>query len=89
MERTEECTFEVEINAQRVVAYRDVRGSELKPGDMYIAKRNTGWHLAKCLRVNVDGGWVMADPPASIYSYDLHECFKVKEIFSAHQREVI
>lgn len=46
---------------------------------MYIARRNTGWHLAKCKHVHEDG-WVVPDPPMSIYSYDCHECAKVVSI---------
>lgn len=74
--------FEVDINGKRIVAYKAINGHDLLPGDLYIAKRNTGWHLAKCLYVDKSGGWVMPDPPASIYSYDCHECFKVKEVTS-------
>lgn len=73
-------TFSVTIGRKQIVAYRNIRGDQLAPGDLYIAKRNTGWHLAKCLYVNREDGWVMPDPPASIYSYDCHECAKVKEI---------
>ena len=72
--------FEVAINGARVIAYREIRGDKLKPGDMYIAKRNTGWHLAKCLKVYTDFGYVMPDPPASIYTYDCHECYKVLKV---------
>lgn len=82
-------TFEVVIGNQRIVAYSDVRGDQLAPGDMYIAKRNTGWHLAKCLYVNHDAGWVMPDPPASIYSYDCHECAKVKSITDVHEEDIM
>ena len=75
-----EKTFEIIIGNQRITAYANIRGDQLAPGDLYIAKRNTGWYLAKCLYVNHQDGWVMPDPPASIYSYDCHECAKVKSI---------
>ena len=73
-------TFEITIDRKRIVAYCDIRGDQLSPGDLYVAKRNTGWHLAKCKYVDRNGGWVMPEPPLSIYSYDCHECAKVKEI---------
>lgn len=73
-------TFEVIIGNQRITAYANIRGDQLAPGDLYIAKRNTGWHLAKCLYVNHEDGWVMPDPPASIYSYNCRECAKVKSV---------
>lgn len=76
----DESTFEVTIEGKRIIAYNNIDGSSLKPGDMYIAKRNTGWQLAKCLHVNLVSGWVASDPIGKIYSYDCCECRKVKEI---------
>lgn len=76
MER--EDTFEVVIGNKRVIAYSHIYGDELKVGDMYIGKRNTGWQLAKCGKVTQ--GWVASDPFGQIYSYDCCECRKVKEI---------
>lgn len=75
-------TFEVIIGDKRIIAYNNIRGHDLVPGDMYIAKRNTGWHLGKCKYVNHEDAWVMPDPPASMYSYDCCECHKVKEIIN-------
>jgi hypothetical protein len=69
--------FEVSIDNRRVFACRDVRGDRLEPGDLYIAKRNTGWKLGKCLKVDHENKWVMSDPPCKLYSYDCHECHKV------------
>lgn len=69
--------FEVTIDNARVVAYRKICGDQLEPGDMYIAKRNTGWQLAKCLKVYFEENYVMPDPPLSIYPYDCYECRKV------------
>lgn len=73
-------TFEVRITDLVITAYTNIRGDQLKPGDMYIAKRNTGWQLGKCRLVNLEGNWVMSDPPGKLYSYDCQECFKVKNI---------
>ena len=66
-------TFEVIIGNQRIVAYENIRGWDLKPGDMYIGKRNTGW--------------VDSDPFGAIYSYDCGECHKVKEIIPLNTNE--
>lgn len=48
----------------------------IKPGDMYVAKRNTGWKLLTCKEVdNVNGFIVPVEPNA--YYFDTHECIKV------------
>ena len=73
-------TFKIEIDGKLITACWYITGRNLKPGDLYIAKRNTGWQLAKCLYVNQEEGWVMPDPPASVYSYDCWECHKVIEV---------
>lgn len=65
------------LDGKSIIAYREIRGNELVPGDLYIAKRNTGWHLGKCLKVNHEYGWVMSDPPCKLYSYNCNECYKV------------
>lgn len=76
----DESTFETTIDGKKVIAYNNIDGSLLNPGDMYIAKRNTGWQLAKCLYVDLVHSWVASDPFGQIYSYDCCECRKVKEI---------
>ena len=82
-------TFEVIIGNQRIIAYENIRGWDLKPGDMYIGKRNTGWQLAKCGKVHTEPhtGWVDSDPFGAIYSYDCGECHKVKEIIPLDTNE--
>lgn len=75
-----EKTFDVEIEGKIITAYEHVHGDRLEPGDMYIARRNTGWRLGKCRSVDRKNGWVVADPPLSIYSYNLAECHKVKSM---------
>ena len=69
--------FKVVIDEKIIIAHREIRGDKLVPGDLYIAKRNTGWQIGKCLKVNLESGWVMSDPPMEIYSYDCHECHKI------------
>lgn len=49
----------------------------IKPGDLYIAERNTGPKLLTCERVNDEGGWIQ--PTTTDYSFDIHECVKVCE----------
>lgn len=75
-------TFEVRIGDMVITAYANIRGDELVRGDMYIAKRNTGWQLGKCCRVYLEPGanYVMSDPPGKLYSYNCNECYKVKDI---------
>lgn len=75
-------TFEVRITDMIITAHVNIRGDQFKPGDMYIAKRNTGWQLGKCYLVNLKDNYVMSDPPGKLYSYDCHECFKVKDIIA-------
>ena len=48
---------------------------EIKPGDMYIALRNTGPRLLTCLKV-CDGYILNVEHE---YPYDIHECVKVIE----------
>lgn len=72
--------FFVHIDGCFVVAHREINGDKLKPGDTYIAKRDTGWHIGRCLKVNLEDGYVMSDSPCEVYSYDLHECYKVYSI---------
>jgi hypothetical protein len=49
----------------------------IQPGDLYMAKRNTGWQLLTCERRVSDNvlDYVVAKEIA--YSYDARECFKV------------
>lgn len=42
-------------------------------GDLYMAKRNTGWHLFECNKT--DG--ISVYPKGIGYPYDCYECFKV------------
>lgn len=67
---------DIVTNKNEVVkADMETSGVDLRPGDMYVAKRNTGWELLTCEYVNLEGGWVM--PKETAYLYDLHECLKV------------
>jgi hypothetical protein len=54
--------------------HEDIRGGDLKPGDFYVAKRNTGPHLFECRTVD-ERGWVYPVGPG--YPYDFYECYKV------------
>jgi hypothetical protein len=47
----------------------------IEVGDRYVAQRNRGIQLLTCRLIHPDG-WLEAEEPS--YSYDLHECFRVK-----------
>lgn len=66
-------TFNIELNGKTIIAYTDVHRPI--PGQLYIAKRNTGWHLLTCALVQ--DGYVV--PVEDAYYYDVHECYCVKE----------
>lgn len=63
-----------------------VRLTGIEPGEIYIAKRNTGWKLLTCKSVEMDcvpdhGEYVnWVNPVEAEYNYDGHECFKVVNI---------
>jgi hypothetical protein len=55
--------------------------SEIRPGDTYLARRNTGWQLltaAKVVAVGPDHtrGYIVPVEP-NAYCYDTWECLKV------------
>ena len=50
-----------------------ISDEEIKPGDTYMAQRNTGPHLLTCRKI-VDGYIV---PTENAYFFDLSECVKV------------
>ena len=60
---------------------------EIKVGDLYIAERNTGPKLLTAKEIvpfnspdhSGYGGWIIPTNHLE-YSYDLHECVKVKEV---------
>lgn len=68
----EGCT--IEADHQPITATSD----QLQPGDLYIARRNTGWHLLTCHNDDTDNNWVVPQEPA--YVYDRHECRRVRSI---------
>jgi len=68
-------------NRERLIEYAKAAGfktleeEEIKPGDSYIAGRNTKPQLLTCAEVDKENGWIRAVEVA--YSYDIHECIKV------------
>jgi hypothetical protein len=50
----------------------------LRPGEMYVARRNTGWKLLTCLRVDAESKCVV--PVEVAYCFDTWECHRVLEI---------
>ncbi len=53
-----------------------VSHKDIEPGDTYVAKRNTGWHLLTCRAVDMGLGCVYNNEGA--YPYDLRECLTVE-----------
>lgn len=51
----------------------------LKPGDLYVGKRNTGWNLGVCGEIR-DG--YIQEQNVRIYSYNIGECRKVNKILA-------
>lgn len=51
----------------------------LRPGDLYVGRRNTGWNLG--IVGEIHDGYIQ-EQNVRIYSYDIHECVKVKKIFA-------
>jgi hypothetical protein len=50
-------------------------GAELSPSDLYVAERNTGSRLLTVRSVHKTGFVI---PVEHAYSYDRHECVKVR-----------
>ena len=69
-----DCKDKSEICFEGILVKIDT-GSTIKPGDIYLAKRNTGWKLLTCKENNLDKFFVV--PEENAYWYDLDECFKV------------
>lgn len=49
--------------------------AEIKPGDLYLAGRNTEPHILTCKNVD-PRGWIIPQEKYQ-YSFDLHECVKI------------
>ena len=47
---------------------------EIKPGNLYVAERNTGPVLLECRKVDEENGYIV---PISGYPFDIWECRKV------------
>ena len=58
------------------VPVRLCRGEDLRPGDTYIAGRNTGPHLLTVREVYED--WGYATNVENKYPFDLRHCIKVE-----------
>lgn len=63
----------VDLNGIKVVQDE----GPLKPGDVYVAERNTGPKLLTVRSINYKYGTVIPTTPD--YCYNLWECVKVKE----------
>ena len=56
---------------------KSVEETGIKSGDLYMAKRNTGWHLLTCEKFNKKDNYII--PKECAYCYDSWECFLVIE----------
>lgn len=73
----------MEITIELEVSDKTAAMKPLVPGDLYIAKRNTGFHLMHCKQMSPDGSFVTPEmtPKGRLpYSYNSHECRKVLAI---------
>jgi hypothetical protein len=71
--------LEVEIEGLKLKLCKD----EIKPGDMYVAERNSGPKLLECEKVVEDQGYIVPKMNADgkvEYPYDIWECRKVERI---------
>lgn len=73
----DECASKNEILFEGALVKIDPDG-EICPGDLYLARRNTGWKLLTC-RKNVKNEGFIA-PQENAYCFDTHECYKVVSI---------
>lgn len=54
---------------------KSVYETKISKGDLYLAKRNTGWHLLTCKKFDERNNIVFAQELA--YCFDSWECFLV------------
>jgi hypothetical protein len=66
-------------NSKLVSQHLEEQGTEIKPGDWYIAQRNGPPQVLKCQMVNEKFGWIIPLPETSGYSFDKHECRAFKK----------
>lgn len=65
---------DIKTNKNKVVKVdMESSGLDLKPGDMYVVRRNTGWELLTCDFVT--SGWVVSKESA--FCYNICVCHKV------------
>ena len=76
----------------KVRIYKKLTGKSLKPGDLFVGRRNTGWELGVCSYVDDEGYVISSDVNtygfAQIYPYDNHEIRKVDKIISMGLKEI-
>ncbi len=66
-----------EIEIEGVLVLVDP-SAEIKPGDLYIARRNRPWRLLTCDRVNLKEDYII--PKERAYLFDTCNCKKVVAI---------
>jgi len=75
----------IEFEGMKIIlSDKTAMDDQLKPGDIYCAKRNQGWKFLTCKEVVMSKDYL--DIPSYIlneegeYPYDAYECRKVLEI---------
>lgn len=58
-----------------------VSHAPINPGDLYVAKRNTGWHILTCRETDMNLRCVFPVEPE--YPYDLPECLRIESMEEA------
>jgi hypothetical protein len=76
-------------NSKLVSQHLEEQGTEIKPGDWYIAKRNGPPQVLKCHTVKEDSGWVYPAPETPGYSFDIHECQPFKNSVAEQTMQAI
>ncbi len=55
----------------------ELSDDEIKPGNLYVAERNTGPILLECRKVDKENGYIV---PIDGYPFDIWECKKVVKL---------
>ena len=66
----------IEVDGKTIsIETESVLVTGIEVGQRYVAERNRGLQFLTCKKKHPEG-WLVAEEPS--YSYDLHECFRVK-----------
>lgn len=60
-------------------------GLYIEHGDVYLAKRNTGWKILTCKSHDREKGFII--PEESEYPYNTYECYRIEGIHSIEEKQ--